>query len=1002
MTENDFHSSVKEMTQYIFHQWFENIHKIRNHEQNEDIIYINDDNHYSYNEYLQLFENLSSQIRTRQIIPLAQYMLYMLDKAKIAPTWIIYNNIYFAFEQTSDIYQRGEQIFSKSETINSTILKNKRYELQDKYICENHIKYLLNNRKYEQSILMMNIFHSHFNHPYFDSLKLLCIEKYILNKEIFSITMDDNNSLTFNNNYPSIININENNEEFYYFVENRINNHSPNHQQLIYNNKQQMNINIDQNKDMILYIPCSIMQEYKAQIHMFCMDEILIKRPHLQLEILSNLEQQNTKQLKKKYDTWIIRNCKSIHEKLNIFQYIINDFFTNILHIVQVVDTIFELNSKIYMKQMNKKFEFQSFLNKLQKTYQCLIDIHSISSFSFDQIPMFFIWMNNRTPQNNIEQCAQHLQQYLEQRKMSDKKLLSSINQRNNETLYYLSIDISDKHFSRIWSVFQNNDQFLKKELKHFRDRKYWKYMDMNVQWKKNKNEGGILSMMAPKRNLRKKMYQQILYKYPPKNNEHLFISEVDIFSSQNEKKWKNIHLLLTEIVCNISGDNAFEQNISNAYYIARLHEKYQQESYEEWMKLLFKQIDENSDILKNISIEYFLPKYKLLINILCLKINTNENIISHLFYNIWTNDTFMMDNIHDYHSMCEMYFSTIIALCNHGINGGNICLMDFHRIRAAFLHFCNLMFAEEESEMVQHLLHTLSSTHKYLMVMLEYIYQACKLKNANLCQNILQFLNEILILVQDGSVEGNETYVGQYKIFVESSFDLVMDELPDAQLFLTHNFKQFLLRFLSNNEYDNHLFESLDMESLKISLNSEEFRNEIEKYSFSILENLYKYCLMEFSVVGNVECVKFLMNKLQYSANRMRMDKEMDEYCFGINDDFLKIICDNIWNYYRIDVGYDDEICAYYLLQMLECVLNDRNIWRSIVSEDTVTHFAIILADHRLLTQMKSLENYIVLDAIGNEDDTQFATLGALLTQIDYTSFDQNKYSMYIKMKYY
>merc|ERR1712003_425164 len=50
-----------------------------------------------YQKYLLCLENLSSQIRNRQIVPLAQYMLYILDDCGIAPTREIYSNIWFAF-----------------------------------------------------------------------------------------------------------------------------------------------------------------------------------------------------------------------------------------------------------------------------------------------------------------------------------------------------------------------------------------------------------------------------------------------------------------------------------------------------------------------------------------------------------------------------------------------------------------------------------------------------------------------------------------------------------------------------------------------------------------------------------------------------------------------------------------------------------------------------------------------------------------------------------------
>ena len=62
----------------------------------------------NYSQYLLCLENLSSPIKTRQIVHLAQYLLYILDECNIAPTWNMYQNLWFAFN-VSDKHMPGTE-----------------------------------------------------------------------------------------------------------------------------------------------------------------------------------------------------------------------------------------------------------------------------------------------------------------------------------------------------------------------------------------------------------------------------------------------------------------------------------------------------------------------------------------------------------------------------------------------------------------------------------------------------------------------------------------------------------------------------------------------------------------------------------------------------------------------------------------------------------------------------------------------------------------------------
>merc|ERR1712129_34090 len=173
-------------------------------------------------------------------------------------------------------------------------------------------------------------------------------------------------------------------------------------------------------------------------------------------------------------------------------------------------------------------------------------------------------------------------------------------------------------------------------------------------------------------------------------------------------------------------------------------------------------------------------------------------------------------------------------------------------------------------------------------------------------------------------------------------------------------------------------IYGEMDVEALKIIL-SELNPIEIEHVNVSHeeIEALYKNLLEGCSRVGNIDCIKLLLNRIEFLS---KTQSEMNTW--GVNAEFIHLICKNVWIYYAEFIGYDLEMSIHSIMQLLQCMLGgDNKLWRSIISQETISEYVILMAESSLFAQMGSLKE---LMQGGNEN---FAEIITALDDVDFTS---------------
>ncbi len=84
----------------------------------------------------------------------------------------------------------------------------------------------------------------------------------------------------------------------------------------------------------------------------------------------------------------------------------------------------------------------------------------------------------------------------------------------------------------------------------------------------------------------------------------------------------------------------------------------------------------------------------------------------------------------------------------------------------------------------------------------------------------------------------------------------------------------------------------------------------------------------------------------------------------------------------------------CHAVLQVLECMLSGHNkLWAVLVSEETLSHFAVIMAEHELMSAMEDLRTLI-------EPHDRFDELLTVLTDVDFQMFNERDQRVYKRIK--
>merc|ERR1712228_862689 len=153
-------------------------------------------------------------------------------------------------------------------------------------------------------------------------------------------------------------------------------------------------------------------------------------------------------------------------------------------------------------------------------------------------------------------------------------------------------------------------------------------------------------------------------------------------------------------------------------------------------------------------------------------------------------------------------------------------------------------------------------------------------------------------------------------------------------------------------------IYGEMDVEALKLIL-SELNPLEIEQINIPHcdIERLFKHLLDGCSAIGNVDCVKLLLNRIEFLSKT-----HCNDGAFGVDAALIDQICKNVWIYYSEFIGYDLEMSVHAIMQLLQCMLaGDNKIWRGIIAEDTISEYIILMAESSMFSEMYSLKELVV-----------------------------------------
>ena len=205
-----------------------------------------------------------------------------------------------------------------------------------------------------------------------------------------------------------------------------------------------------------------------------------------------------------------------------------------------------------------------------------------------------------------------------------------------------LSIDISAKYHSALQLRFHSKHAQITRDLRYLRDSSRWKRVDANVVAKDvhDASKGGVLTITAPTRSLRRRVYQQILYSHPPSNDTTLRIRDgaAESEDAQSAEEWRNIDRMMFNLISSMEDADAL--TICNAFFISRLGDGssvLRGSAHREWMQSLFRTTTD--DVLPFESPSEMLKICQLMFSALAMhQTEFGSSSIARIFHNILRN----------------------------------------------------------------------------------------------------------------------------------------------------------------------------------------------------------------------------------------------------------------------------------------------------------------------------------------------------------------------------
>ena len=1020
---------------------------------------------------------------------------------------------------------------------NSDVLELCSKKLQNEYVDNQHIEYLRANGNYEEAILMMNRFNQNQNDLLVglsNQLKLDCVKEYVFEKEFKN---NLNNHYHFGSNNINNNSSNENkvgntnsSKKTTFFVGNRLRN-LRNRNLILYRMSEindKNDLNVDHYKDIKIEIPSHIWQQFDHKITNWCHENIFEKMPHIWLEMiinggktarLSRKKQEKILESLKisghaKFDILLIRGINTIEEKLKIWQKF-NKLFVEVLTVLNVLSCNYnELNIDSDFLKYNQRFH--DWVKKFEIRNQIIVNTIKLSSFAFDDVPVFLIWQDQRDAMlnefgmpthhqinpnynnsnynnSNNQQVMDGFKQFLQTSSKSfyrtkdinndrnDINDKSNHNHNNNENsiskLVPLTfIQICKSHGDDILSLMGSTTAH--EELIYIRDPQKHKLLGFDIDANDN-----LITLIGPTKKDRQRIYELICYKYPPCNNESFIIlptkprrnNNNNATSAATRTEWRDIDTMIDELVSTIDEPLLFYE--ANSFRIARLvanvetNNVYLNNGQEPLSLLEYFFVDENGN--KQLLFGENWQHYAMIMNCLSLskmnEIGTKQvgDLICQIFYDNMMYNTSNINN--DF--VCNLLLQCILSLCNHCLNNNGMLLTKhFDIIRAGLLHYCmqnsvssvlqsgintnenndnnNVDDAKDRVWNLIDLLQQMTSKEDYLFMIIEYLYQACKIgNNPNLANHLMRLMDDfVALLVSEtediqtyfqsinttntqkeidkqisNQIENLAKHTKYYQDFCADSFNLLLDDVPKSQQYCAKAFVNQVKKIWENEESsiisqlqtrlndNNVLFDRMDEESLSLAfeelsplLSGDISNNNNNENIEENIVQLFGMLFEKFSECGNLNCLEFLLNRFDFMANSMNFNEKIFNFNI-IGDSILSNMIDNLWNYYEKIVGYDDEVIGYYLIELMETILKPRhnNKWINVISSKTITNITVKLAERKLMKNVHSLKE--ILDNIKdirmlivkeidcekeyNESD-KFDNLLKLLDDVDYRMY--------------
>merc|ERR1711971_1178631 len=220
------------------------------------------------------------------------------------------------------------------------------------------------------------------------------------------------------------------------------------------------------------------------------------------------------------------------------------------------------------------------------------------------------------------------------------------------------------------------------------------------------------------------------------------------------------------------------------------------------------------------------------------------------------------------------------------------------------------------------------------------------------------------------------------YSQFCSSALDLLLIDIEAPQRVCADNFISIWRQSEDLDIDSSHpVFAKIDIETLKLILTE---LCPMESESVTVpnreRERLYGSLLTGCPAVGNIECLKMLLYRIDMESKACSNGiVDDDVYTFGVDGTVLDGLCQRVWAYYDETIGYDVEMSCHAVMQLLECMLSGHNkLWTVMVHEETLTRFAVIMAEHELLSVIKDLRELI------EPHCARFEQLMAALTEVD------------------